>query len=402
MPAVSYSELETTLRRAQAPSSSEQRRAAIDALLAFARSDSRPQQLKAAKHFPELYQTCTEYQDTIHEAILDLCEDSKEEVRIAGYNTIVELSKVGASIHRKNADVLCQLLQCDGEKELQNVRVCLSEHIRIAPEATYSIMMEYLLTNSDGVVRRGPLTEKIFAYLLGGGTYILETDHVIEGRYNSAIYRRLDAEGGKGAILEVSWMQNNKRADSILTAGIHRVLPHITASEAKKIVVDVLFSLQSHCNYLSIPPTDTLRALVQITINHLRREILQQPSDLQDTTPWLEILILTLHPVSLPFLSTLSHPMLPRADPSVFLTALNQWFIPPNCWRKFTHRVQIIILQGIGTGLKACQQILQAKTELPLPEELVSSVSQARDRILDHTDHIFVVSSKDDKTPGPC
>jgi hypothetical protein len=117
MPAVSYSELETTLRRAQGRSSPEQRLAAINALLEFARSGSRPQQLKAAKHFPELYQICTEHQDTIHEAILDLCEDSKEEVRIAGYNTIVGLSRIEPSIRRKNADVLCQLLQC-GEYSL--------------------------------------------------------------------------------------------------------------------------------------------------------------------------------------------------------------------------------------------------------------------------------------------
>jgi hypothetical protein len=115
------------------------------------------------------------------------------------------------------------IVQLEGDKELQNVRACLSEHVRIAPEVTYSTMMEYLGTDNDGNIRKGPLTEKILAYISGGGIYTLETNGVAVGQDSPSLYRRLDTEGGKGAILEVSWLQNNLNADSILTEGFHRV-----------------------------------------------------------------------------------------------------------------------------------------------------------------------------------
>jgi hypothetical protein len=166
----------------------------------------------------------------------------------------------------------------------------------------------------------------------------------------------------------------------------------MTVSEAKRALTEVLFWLHAHCDTLTTQSTDTLRRLVHITIEHLRREIIHPLSDLKDTIQWLEMSFLTLHPVVVPVPLPSPGSTLPRADPSILLRALNQWFIPPNCWRKFTHRAQITILRGVGTGLKACHQILQKKNEYSLSEGIVSSVSQSLDRILDHTDHIFIVS----------
>lgn len=111
MPAVSYSEFDSILNRARGASSSSQQDAAFKSLQDFARSGSRPQQVKASKHLPEFYHICKDHRREIHDLILDLCEDENQDVRLVGYSALLDLSEREPSLRRKNADVLCQLLQ---------------------------------------------------------------------------------------------------------------------------------------------------------------------------------------------------------------------------------------------------------------------------------------------------
>jgi hypothetical protein len=111
MPAVSFSQLDFIVKTARETQSPENNDAAVDALLAFAIADNPKQRIKASTLLPEFHEICAHHKSRIHEAIFDLCEDPLEHVRIAGYHAIVDLSKRASSVRRKNADVLCQLLQ---------------------------------------------------------------------------------------------------------------------------------------------------------------------------------------------------------------------------------------------------------------------------------------------------
>jgi hypothetical protein len=111
MPAVSFSQLDFIVNKARETQSYENKDAAVDALLSFARADNPKQRIKASTILPEFHEICAHRKSLIHEAIFDLCEDPLEHVRIAGYHAIVDLSKRASSVRRKNADVLCQLLQ---------------------------------------------------------------------------------------------------------------------------------------------------------------------------------------------------------------------------------------------------------------------------------------------------
>lgn len=135
MPAVSFSELDATVNRARGNSSLEQQEAAYMALRQFTNSGKRPQQLKASKLLPEFHGICVRYQGEIHDAILDLCEDPDDNVRLAGYNALMDLSEQVPSVRRKNTDVFCQLLQNGGALLLMSASFVLTPISPCRPRA---------------------------------------------------------------------------------------------------------------------------------------------------------------------------------------------------------------------------------------------------------------------------
>ncbi|KZS98627.1 hypothetical protein SISNIDRAFT_481344 [Sistotremastrum niveocremeum HHB9708] len=70
-------------------------------------------------------------------------------VRIDGYKTIVEFSRVERWLLRRNTDVLVQLLQCDDLKELKVIKHALREHLNIDASATFQVISESCTTNPD-------------------------------------------------------------------------------------------------------------------------------------------------------------------------------------------------------------------------------------------------------------
>lgn len=98
------------------------------------------------------------------------------------------------------------------------MRSCLSQHIRTAPEITYSIAAEYLVSKDVNKGPRGPLMGVILQFLDGGGlgTSWIDAAHTVTSNVAMDAFRQRDMEGGKGALLEVSWLQRNSAADTIL------------------------------------------------------------------------------------------------------------------------------------------------------------------------------------------
>ncbi len=104
--------LEDVIADARRDQSEKSKRIAVEQLIISVRAPFQKLQIMAARHMPEFYLMCTDRRTEIHEAIFDICEDDDPDVRSVGYRTILELSKVAPSCHKKNDDVLCQLLQC--------------------------------------------------------------------------------------------------------------------------------------------------------------------------------------------------------------------------------------------------------------------------------------------------
>jgi hypothetical protein len=236
MPAVSYSEFEHILSKARGASSTSLQAAAFKSLQDFAHSGNRPQQAKASKHLPEFYQICKEHQGDIHDLILDLCEDNHADVRMAGYRALLDLSEREPSLRRKNIDVFCQLLQngtcigshwqniyltpiciADDESELRLIRASLSQLIRMDPATAYSIINESMVSKSENGETRCYLMAAMISFLSGGGISFPTIPTDVE------LFRQQDMLGGKGAILEVSWVQKNTSADEVLLSGIAQV-----------------------------------------------------------------------------------------------------------------------------------------------------------------------------------
>jgi hypothetical protein len=89
-------------------------------------------------------------------------------------------------------------------------------------------MAEYVITINGTKFARGPLMGVILAFLDGGGighswnnsAYAISSNEAMEA------FRQRDVEGGKGALLEVSWLQKNATADTVLRKCLLSVRDH--------------------------------------------------------------------------------------------------------------------------------------------------------------------------------
>ncbi|KAG8805329.1 hypothetical protein FRC17_005561, partial [Serendipita sp. 399] len=392
MPATSYSELEATLQQARKAPTIEHQRAAVDLLLQFNNSGNRLQQLRATGYLPEFYELCTHHCDTIHEAIFDSCEDSKEDVRLAGYKALVGLSRKVERVRRKNADVLCQLLQSTGS-ELDIVRGCLSEHIRIAPGITYEVILEYLFTTSpDGNDQRSTFAPVVVSFLAGGGR-LATVDATAQ---TGEILKERDAEGGKGAVIDISWFRKDTVADNILHTGLIRAIPCLLPDEAKQ-VVGVVLDLARNCAALSPEMDALLQLLVRISLDTFRKEFAEPSSNLETTLGWLDLSTTLIRPVVPPVESAGLNTQHPRANPTALLRALNIFILPHPVWNRLSlsrtaHRDLTSIL---GVALKSTRTLLET-SRFSVPGHVQSEARTALEQTGSLSLHIlqsWVVSS---------
>ncbi|KIM34092.1 hypothetical protein M408DRAFT_19050 [Serendipita vermifera MAFF 305830] len=390
MPAVSFSQLDSLVERARKTPTSETRDAAVQALLSFVRADNPKQRIKASTLLPEFHEISVQHRGTIHEAIFDLCEDPLEHVRIAGYHAIVDLSKRASAVRRKNADVLCQLLQSEGASELAVVRSCLSQHLRTTPDVTYSIFAEYLVTNDGNGPKRGPLMNVVLQFLDGGGLGSSWTDaaHNVSSNVAMDSFRQRDVEGGKGALLEVSWLQRNTLADAILKKSLLSALPCATLEEAQIITLGILFSMYSQCIPLGMDATELLDAIIEVSKLHARKKAPETNTPIDNALPWLHLGLSALSPITSPIPSFEPDPLLPRADPTPLLKACHTWIQSP-LWERHSldSRMQLTVI--LGVALRACNASLKNGRKLADGRGLTSTLLSTRNSIIDSMDPIL-------------
>lgn len=128
-------------------------------------------------------------------------------------------------------DVLGSIPSLETESELLVIRARLADHIRLAPETTLKILMEYTVSSENQTDSRGDLMDLTIPFLLNDryeekpvplNKQKAEREASSEGQALPKL-RQMDQEGGKGAILEVVWLQRNAAAEAILLDGCFRV-----------------------------------------------------------------------------------------------------------------------------------------------------------------------------------
>jgi hypothetical protein len=106
----------------------------------------------------------------------------------------------------------------DDERELRVIRASLSQLIRMDPVTAYPIINESMVSKSGDEETRCYLMTAMVSFLSGGGIgFPASSTNDVE------LFRQQDMSGGKGAILEVSWVQQNASADAVLLGGIAKV-----------------------------------------------------------------------------------------------------------------------------------------------------------------------------------
>jgi hypothetical protein len=273
-------------------------------------------------------------------------------------------------------------------------------------------MAEYLVTGNGAKHARGPLMGVILSFLDGGGigqswndsTYAISSNEAMEA------FRQRDVEGGKGALLEVSWLQKNATADTILRKCLFSVSDHremwnlklketqslscATLEEAHTITSGILCSLSSECTPVGKDATDLLHNIIQIAILHFKEEITKTPTTMDKALRWLELGASTVSPIVSPVPSFEPDPALPRADPGPLLTCCHEW-IRSAMWSGYSRETQMRLTRILGSALHASNSIMNSGRRIKggSGAPLASTIVAARNDIIDSADQVIHVSS---------
>ena len=91
-----------------------------------------------------------------------------QDVRIAGYTAIADLSRGEPKWTKRNTDVLLQLLQSDDPTELDIITKALITHVETSPAAALSVMTDHCLAD-------GPLRKLVLELFFNNSVEILGT-----------------------------------------------------------------------------------------------------------------------------------------------------------------------------------------------------------------------------------
>ncbi|KII92709.1 hypothetical protein PLICRDRAFT_481801 [Plicaturopsis crispa FD-325 SS-3] len=139
-------EISELVRRAQKNPDRQgaQRRDALTRLIDL--SHSRHSLLKsyAARHMHLFFGDFSDLEESVIDAVYDLCEDQMSRIRIEGYNAITQVSRARNKWIKRNADVLVQLLQSDDPDEVVVVKKALQEHLDMDPRITFGVLCDQI------------------------------------------------------------------------------------------------------------------------------------------------------------------------------------------------------------------------------------------------------------------
>ena len=153
------------------------------------------------KDFPAL-------QDEVIDCVYDLCEDTSQDVRVAGYRAIVELSREQPKWTKRNTDVLLQLLQSDDPVELGIITQALVDHVQIEAPAALAVLC-------DHCIDEGPLRKLVIDLFLTQPDVL----RVLRGP--------------------------NDAAEQVFVDGLRKVLPKVQPVDAALIIDKLLLPLQT-------------------------------------------------------------------------------------------------------------------------------------------------------------
>ncbi|WVR09327.1 hypothetical protein IAU60_006393 [Kwoniella sp. DSM 27419] len=197
---------------ALAPNSTLQsRRAFQQHLIALHSSDSYESKAFFGTLVPKFFGEFEDLQDTTVDALLDLCEDEDEKVRIIGIKGLGPTGKADPRWVRGNAGVLLQLLACQ-PRELKHVRESLHTLLSVAPVDVFSVMSDDCRGSEE---ETGASRRNIIEYLYKG----------------TADLRRDILESG-----------NNTPAEDAFREGFMNVLDLVRGDEAR-MLLEMLVSL---------------------------------------------------------------------------------------------------------------------------------------------------------------
>lgn len=281
------------------------------------------------------------------------------------------------------------------------MRTYLSQHIRLDPLVAYPVIVESMVSERNGKQVRCDLMATIVMFLSGGGLGA-KINSVSNPRNNINLFRQLDAFGGKGAVLEVSWIHQSASSDVILCNGIRKVglgylknqvlrhyqaLCFATPEEAHLLLAEVLFSLKIACKPLGEDMDDTMDMLLRKARESLQPDLTSTPSAMLNTKKWLRLCELILSPVISPVYSDQTDSTLPRTNPLPFLKMLITWVLPANLWKRYTTEAQCELLRLIGVVLRASRDIASSNALA----SIIPATGDSRMQVTNLVQHLFSV-----------
>ncbi|KAJ3828150.1 hypothetical protein F5880DRAFT_1007019 [Lentinula raphanica] len=199
---------------------SASRQSALEQLVEATRSSSISQKISAAKNIPHFFHYFPEAEEDAINAVYDLCEDQISQVRMAGYDALVQMSRLEKKWVKRNADVLVQLLQNDDQNEVNLVRKALFQHLQFDAQVTLGVLCDQIVPSDDlsdpeELVMRDHLRSLVLTFIASE----------VKGK---RLLRLMPAEG---------------EAEVTLLDGLFSAFPKLSDSAVHIILKDILFQL---------------------------------------------------------------------------------------------------------------------------------------------------------------
>ncbi|KAI0058123.1 hypothetical protein BV25DRAFT_1862609 [Artomyces pyxidatus] len=199
------------------------RKDTLKRLIELAHSLHPPLKKIAANNIARFFKDFPDLDEDAINAIYDLCEDQDPQIRIDGYNAIVQMSREQTKWVKRNADVLVQLLQSDEPEEVAVVKIALSEHLEMDSKVALGVLCDQIVPPDD------PMDEE---------------DGAIRERLRSLVVAFMASEA-RQAIIERHASQAGSEQEKIVINGLFKAVSKFGRTDATRIIKDILIYLPS-------------------------------------------------------------------------------------------------------------------------------------------------------------
>ncbi|KAJ4494450.1 hypothetical protein C8R41DRAFT_305982 [Lentinula lateritia] len=270
-------ELQVLVRRTKTISdkTGSSRRSALKQLVQATRSSNASLKIFAANNIPDFFQDFPEAEEDAINAVYDLCEDQMSPVRMAGYNALVQMSRLEKKWVKRNADVLVQLLQSDDPNEVAMVRKALVDHLQFDSRVTLGVLCDQVvppddLADPEELAMRNSLRTLVLSFVIG--------------------------ELKKGQLIR--YMAPGSEAEDTLVNGLISAIPKLDETDTQVILKDILMQLQfldTPCpRGATLSQSVLQRAKSALFDDHMNLDAQNGTRSLNKTRPYLDMLSVIL------------------------------------------------------------------------------------------------------------